>query len=146
LKALILPLALALLGLGVGFGVRLLSVRLARIEELEPGRAGWQLAGPPVVTAALFFAFGYGTGWTAVDLVLRLLFAAVFVQVIFFDLEHRLILDWITYPALALALLVSSGLAADDFKSGPQKPSIKVRAFNPLHCSGSGIGGKSCLV
>jgi prepilin signal peptidase PulO-like enzyme (type II secretory pathway) len=106
-KALILPLALALLGFGAGFGVRLLSVRLARIEELEPGRAGWQLAGPPVVTAALFFAFGYGTGWTAVDLVLRLLFAAVFVQVIFFDLEHRLILDWITYPALALALVVS---------------------------------------
>jgi prepilin signal peptidase PulO-like enzyme (type II secretory pathway) len=107
LKALVLPLALGLLGFGAGFGVRLLSVRLARIEELEPGHVGWQVVGPPVVTAALFFAFGYGTGWTALELVLRLVFVAVFVQIIFFDLEHRLILDWITFPALALALVVS---------------------------------------
>jgi len=101
------PLVLAVLGFGAGLGVRLLSVRLARIEELEPGHAGWQVGGPPVVTAALFFAFGYETGWTAVELVLRLLFVTVLVQIIFFDLEHRLILDWITFPALGLALVVS---------------------------------------
>lgn len=102
-----LALVLAGVGLGTGYGVRLLSVRLARVEELEPGHAGWQVVGPPMVTAALFFAFGYETGWTVLELVLRLLFVAVLVQIIFFDLEHRLILDWITFPALALALVVS---------------------------------------
>lgn len=102
-----LALVLALVGLGTGYSVRLLSVRLARLEELEPGHTGWQVVGPPTVMAALFFAFGYETDWTAVELVLRLLFVAVLVQIIFFDLEHRLILDWITFPALALALVVS---------------------------------------
>jgi hypothetical protein len=48
--------------------------------------------------------------------------------------------------ALAVALLVSSSYAADDFKSGPQKASMKISAFNPLHCSGSGTGTKACLV
>jgi hypothetical protein len=46
---------------------------------------------------------------------------------------------------LAVAV-VSTALAADDFKSGPQKPTMKISAFNPLHCSGPGIGTKGCLV
>ena len=46
----------------------------------------------------------------------------------------------------ALVLLVGSAFAADDFKSGPQKPVMKIRAFNPTHCSGPGIGKKSCPV
>ena len=49
-------------------------------------------------------------------------------------------------PAVALLLLVSSADAADDFKSGPQKPTVKVKAFNPLHCSGPTTGTKGCLV
>lgn len=48
--------------------------------------------------------------------------------------------------ALAVALLLSSTYAADDFKSGAQKPAMKIKAFNPLHCSGSGEGTKGCLV
>ena len=48
--------------------------------------------------------------------------------------------------ALAVALLVSSSFAADDLKSGPQKASMKIQAFNPLHCSGPGEGTKNCLV
>ena len=49
--------------------------------------------------------------------------------------------------ALAVALLVGSGaFAADDLKSGPQKPTTRITPFNPLHCSGPGVGGKSCLV
>lgn len=107
MRPILLPLVLAAVGFGAGFGMRLLSVRLARIEELQPGHSGWQVLGPPVVTAALFFAFGYETAWSVVDLVIRLVFVAVLVQVIFFDLEHRLILDWITFPALVLALVVS---------------------------------------
>ena len=45
-----------------------------------------------------------------------------------------------------LVLLVGSTFAADDFKSGPQKASMKIQAFNPTHCSGDGAGSKSCLV
>ncbi|MFO0931047.1 MAG: hypothetical protein U0736_29115 [Gemmataceae bacterium] len=47
---------------------------------------------------------------------------------------------------LAVAVLVGTSPAKDDLKSGPQKASIKVRAFNPLHCSGSTAGTKGCLV
>jgi hypothetical protein len=48
--------------------------------------------------------------------------------------------------ALAVALLVSSAFAADDLKSGAQKPAMRIQPFNPLHCSGSGEGTKACLV
>ena len=45
-----------------------------------------------------------------------------------------------------LVLFVGSTIAADDFKSGPQKPTIKIKAFNPTHASGSQAGSKNCLV
>lgn len=48
--------------------------------------------------------------------------------------------------ALAAALLVSSAFAADDLKSGPQKPAMRIQPFNPLHCSGPTEGTKNCLV
>ena len=45
-----------------------------------------------------------------------------------------------------VAALALTGLAfAADITSGPQ-PGKSVGAFNPLHCSGKGIGGKACLV
>jgi leader peptidase (prepilin peptidase)/N-methyltransferase len=40
-------------------------------------------------------------------LALRSVFVLVLVQVIFFDFEHRLILDRVMFPAMALALVVS---------------------------------------
>jgi hypothetical protein len=46
---------------------------------------------------------------------------------------------------LSAALLVGSVLAAEALKSGPQKGD-GTPAFNPLHCSGPGEGGKQCLV
>jgi hypothetical protein len=48
--------------------------------------------------------------------------------------------------SLAAALLVGSVIAAEALKSGPQVGSSSLPAFNPLHCSGSGAGGKQCLV
>ena len=45
-----------------------------------------------------------------------------------------------------MVLFVGSTFAADDFKSGPQKTTIKIRPFNPLHCSGPDEGKKSCPV
>lgn len=51
-------------------------------------------------------------------------------------------------PGTCLALLLASGcvFAEGELKSGPQEISIEVKAFNPLHCSGSNIGQKNCLV
>ncbi len=40
-------------------------------------------------------------------LALRSVFVLVLVQVIFFDMEHRLILDRVMFPSMALALVVS---------------------------------------
>jgi len=86
-----------------GWLVRWGSVRLAKLEELEPGNKLWQVWGPPVVSAVVLAAFGFelGFGW---QLILRSVFALALVQVIFFDFEHRLILDRVIFPAMALAV------------------------------------------
>jgi prepilin signal peptidase PulO-like enzyme (type II secretory pathway) len=96
----------AVVGAAAGLLVRWGSVRLARLEELEPGSERWQVWGPPVAAALVFAAFGFelGFGWV---LVLRSLFALVLVQVIFFDFEHRLILDRVIFPSMALAVAAS---------------------------------------
>jgi len=79
---------------------------LAKLEELEPGNKLWQVWGPPIVSAVVLAAFGFelGFGWL---LILRSVFALVLVQVIFFDFEHRLILDRIIFPSMALAVAAS---------------------------------------
>jgi len=96
----------AVVGAAGGWLVRWGSVRLAKFEELEPGHKLWQVWGPPVVSAVVLAAFGFelGFGWL---LILRSVFALVLVQVIFFDFEHRLILDRIIFPAMALAVAAS---------------------------------------
>jgi leader peptidase (prepilin peptidase) / N-methyltransferase len=96
----------ALVGLLVGVLVRIVSVRLARSEDLEAGRRPWQLYGPVVTTAVLFAIFGWKIGASPV-LLIRSLWVAVLVQVIFFDLEHQLILDKVLLPGAAAALLLS---------------------------------------
>lgn len=93
-------------GGAAGWGMRWISVRLARLEELEPGDKRWQRFGPPIVSALLFAAYGFGIASFPV-LVVRSLFVLVLVQVIFFDFEHHLILDRIVFPAMAFALLVT---------------------------------------
>jgi prepilin signal peptidase PulO-like enzyme (type II secretory pathway) len=99
--------AWALVGAVGGLGVRWISVRLAREEELEPGRAAWQVYGPPALSAALFGVFGYAPASNIAVTAELDVFVLVLVQVIFFDLEHGLILDRVILPSMALALLVS---------------------------------------
>ena len=93
-------------GAAAGAGVRWLSVRLARWEHLEPGSRSWQVYGPVALAAALFALFAWRYGATPV-LLIRSLWVAVLVQVIFFDFEHRLILDRVLVPSAAAALLLS---------------------------------------
>src|SRR5207253_273730 len=93
-------------GAAVGVAVRWLSVRLARWEHLEPGARAWQVYGPVLATAALFAVFAWRYGATPV-LLIRSLWVAVLVQIIFFDFEHRLILDRVLVPSAAAALALS---------------------------------------
>jgi prepilin signal peptidase PulO-like enzyme (type II secretory pathway) len=81
-------------------------VALARGEKLDAGHRPWQAFGPVVLTAVLFAVFGWriGPSWL---LPLRSLWLAVLVQVIFFDLEHQLVLDRVLLPSAVAALLLS---------------------------------------
>lgn len=107
----------AVVGAGGGSLVRWGSVRLARLEELEPGSRWWQVFGPPVLSALLFGVFAYEAGPAHLpSLLLRSIFVLVLVQVIFFDFEHRLILDRVMFPSMALALVLS--LTGDPWFSG----------------------------
>ncbi len=104
--AMLLPVGWALVGAAGGWLVRWGSVRLARLEGLEPGNRQWQVYGPPIVAALLFAIFAYGFGPVPL-LLLRSLFVLVLVQIIFFDFEHRLILDRVLFPSIAVALVAS---------------------------------------
>jgi len=106
LNPLLIAIALAVVGAACGWLARWGSVRLAKLEGLEPGNQPWQVWGPPIAAALVFGAFGYELGATWL-LLLHCVFGLVLVQVIFFDLEHRLILDRVIFPAMGLALAVS---------------------------------------
>jgi leader peptidase (prepilin peptidase) / N-methyltransferase len=94
------------LGAAAGLLVRWGSVKLARLEDLQPGNKRWQELGPPVLSAVLFAVLALAISSFPL-LVVRSVFALVLVQVIFFDFEHRLILDRVMFPSMVLALLVS---------------------------------------
>jgi len=102
----LLAIAWAIVGAAAGWFGRWGSVKLARLEGLQPGEKPWQVYGPPVLSAILFAVFAFGIPSFPV-LLLRSFFVLVFVQVIFFDLEHRLILDRVMFPAIAVALIAS---------------------------------------
>ncbi len=118
MNAILFAIAWAVVGAAAGWVLRWGSVRLAILEKLEPGHKSWQVYGPPILAALVFGAFAFHFGITP-TLFIRSVFILVLVQVIFFDFEHRLILDRIMFPAMALALLASlfkdpwwAGLAA----------------------------------
>jgi prepilin signal peptidase PulO-like enzyme (type II secretory pathway) len=105
-NVLLLTVGWALAGAAAGWVLRWGSARLAILEGLEPGHLRWQVVGPPVLTAILFGVFAFHFGMTAA-LLIKSVFILVLVQVIFFDFEHRLILDRVIFPAMVVALLVS---------------------------------------
>lgn len=108
MTTLLFALAWAVVGAAAGWFARWGSVRLARLEGLEVGAKTWQVYGPPVLAAIVFGIFAYDLGLEHLAVLSsRSLFVLVLVQVIFFDLEHRLILDRIIFPAMILAVLVS---------------------------------------
>lgn len=106
MNLLLLTVGWALVGAAAGWVVRWGSKRLAILEGLQPGHLRWQVVGPPVLTAILFGVFAFHFGMTPA-LLIKGVFILVLVQVIFFDFEHRLILDRVIFPAMVLALVVS---------------------------------------
>jgi leader peptidase (prepilin peptidase) / N-methyltransferase len=96
----------AIVGAAGGWLARWGSVRLARLEGLDPGHKPWQVYGPPIVAALAFAVFALVITPFPL-LVVRSVFVLVLVQVIFFDFEHRLILDRVIFPSMILALLVT---------------------------------------
>lgn len=94
------------LGAGLGAAMRWGTVWLARGEGLEPGFKDWQVYGPAILNGLLFALFGGVLGLQGV-LLIRSLWVAVLVQVIFFDLEHHLILDRVMFPSMVAAILLS---------------------------------------
>ena len=104
--ALLTAAAWLVVGAAVGFGIRRVTVWLCRMEELEHGSERWQVWGQPILAAALFAVFGYHFGPVPV-LLIKSLWIAVLVQVIFFDAEHRLILDRVMFPAMVAAIALS---------------------------------------
>ncbi len=106
MNAILFAIGWGLAGAAAGWFLRWGSVRLARLEELEPGSRPWQVFGPPILAAVLFLAFAFHLG-PSVPLFVRSVFVLVLIQVIFFDFEHRLILDRVMFPAMGFALLVS---------------------------------------
>jgi len=107
----VMDLAWGLLGLALGLGVVAISPWLEQQEGLESvvrSWRDWQRWGPPLLCAVLFALFAARDGQTRMPLLLaQSLWLVVMVQVIFFDLEHHLILDRILLPAAVLALAVS---------------------------------------
>lgn len=110
----VLPFAWGVLGAAAGWFVRWGSVKLARLEapdqdgrRLKPGFKPWQVYGPAALCGVLFVVFAFHVEGHLLTLALRSMFVLVLVQVIFFDFEHRLILDRVMFPAMAVALLVS---------------------------------------
>ena len=98
----------AAVGAAAGWFSRWGSVKLARLEGLEPGFKPWQVYGQPLLAAVFFAVFAYDLGTAHLaTLVLRSVFVLVFVQVIFFDLEHRLILDRVIFPSMVVAAIAS---------------------------------------
>jgi leader peptidase (prepilin peptidase) / N-methyltransferase len=108
MTTILLALGWAVVGAGAGWLARRGSVGLARLEGLEPGARPWQVYGPPVLAALLFAIFALDLGPAHIlALAVRSVFVLVLVQVIFFDLEHRLILDRVIFPSMVLAVVVS---------------------------------------
>jgi leader peptidase (prepilin peptidase)/N-methyltransferase len=104
--AILFPIGWAIAGAAAGWFVRWGSVRLAVLEGLEPGHKRWQELGPPILAALVFGVFAYHLGPVPL-LFVRSVFILVLVQVVFFDFEHRLILDRVMFPSMALAFFVS---------------------------------------
>jgi len=123
----------------------------ARGEQPEPHQPwlpesyGWtwlEWGAAPVLGAASFalFAAHQGLTWLTVE---DLFWMAVFVHIVTFDLKHRLILDWVTYPAIVVALAlaaVTPGLSLVRALTGGAVIGLFFLTFHFVSRRGIGLG------
>jgi Flp pilus assembly protein protease CpaA len=79
-------------------------------EDWPEERYGWswlERVAAPLLGAVGFAAFAGHEPFSG-GLAVHLLWATVFLQIVVFDLKHRLILNRVTYPAILLALALAS--------------------------------------
>ncbi len=89
-----------------------------------PRRVLWVEIGTGVLFAGLFWLYGL-----SIELAVAAFFSSLFIVLMVIDLEHRLILNRVVYPAMAVALLTSAFLSQSEIV-----PNIKYSAI------GGGIG------
>lgn len=93
-------------GIGTGVAIQEINRRLARIEGLTPGSGPVCRWGPAVVAGLVFGLLGWRLGAEPL-LLIRSLWAAVLVQILFFDAEHRLVLNLVLLPVAAAGIVLS---------------------------------------
>ena len=119
MNQLVIAVLWAIVGAAAGLGLRWGSVKLARLEGLEPGSKWWQRFGPPVLAAVVFAVYGYELSPFGILLV-RSVFALVLVQVVFFDFEREVMLgepfwDFVGGPGTYEELLEVYRQVGEDF-------------------------------
>ena len=115
------------------------------VQPWLPERYGWtwlEWGAAPVLGAVSFtlFAAHQGLTWLTIE---NLLWMAVFVHIVTFDLKHRLILDWVTYPAIVLALAlaaVTPGLSLVRALTGGAVIGLFFLVFHFVSRRGIGLG------
>jgi leader peptidase (prepilin peptidase)/N-methyltransferase len=95
-------------GLLVGQACLLLEGILGAMDPDEPqGRSWIEIALLPVLGGLGFLMFALRHGMDS-GLLVHSFWILVLLQVLGFDLKHRLILDWVTLPSMAVALALAS--------------------------------------
>jgi len=103
---LLFALAWALGGAVAGVALNYLSRWLARIEEIEFNQSVLESLLMPALAAALFVLFVLKLGVQPL-LFIDSVYVAVLVQVLAFDLKTRYILDFVMFPAWAIAFALA---------------------------------------
>jgi len=161
------------IGAGVGVGSGWLSVVLEGVEKLEQeelderkeyetGKSedalpwkmesyGWTWIErwvSPLAGAALFGLFAYHQGWNR-NLLINLVWVSILLHISTFDLKHRLILNWISYPAVILAfaaVAITPGLTYQAALIGAVALGLFFFLFSVVTRGGIGMGDAKLAV
>lgn len=106
MSGLLLALAWGVIGAAVGIAVNQLSRRLAKFEEVDHNPTAREEWIAPVLAAVLFAVFAFRVGPVPL-LLIDSVYVAILVQVLAFDLKHRLILDLVMFPSWVIALALA---------------------------------------
>ncbi len=96
----------AVLGAAVGFGIGHLNRLLTQVENLEGSDRDASLWRPAAATCIIFALFAQHDGLSRL-LLIHSLWVSALMQILFFDLQHHLILNRVIYPSFVAALVLA---------------------------------------